>query len=336
MARKILVTGATGFIGSHVVRQLVEKGEQVAIVTRGRSARTNLAGLDVEERTADLTDAAAVRKAVAGCTHVYHIAGHIATARRQADRVYASNLTATRNIFDACRDAGVERVLYLASIFALGGGEKHPFAEDDPYNLGDLGIDYFNAKRKAELLSYEYLESGLPLVHVYPNYCFGPGDVYVSSSRPLLGMVNGEIPAYITGGLNAMDVRDAAAGLILGMEKGKVGRKYLIGGDNLSWRDFFEKVSRVTGLPVPRMTIPRRVGAVAGALAERVVAEPILDRASAEIAGRYWFYDDSRARNELGYTARPLEEAFRDAIRWFVANGYVKEKRKRRLPPELR
>ena len=333
---RILVTGGTGFIGSHVVRRLIDRGEDVVLVTRSGSARKNLADLDFEERQGDLTDPDAVRRAVEGCDRVYHIAGHIATAKREAGRVFDSNLAATRNVFEACREAGVKRVMYLASIFALGGGEQKPFREDDPYNLSDLGIDYFNAKRQAELLAYDFLDQGLPIVFVYPNYCFGPGDVYVSSSRPLLGMLNGELPAYITGGLNAMDVRDAAEGLILGMDKGKVGRKYLIGGDNLQWSEFFDRVSQVSGLPAPRLKLPRGLASFSGGLIERVQKEPLIDRAAAEIAGRYWFYDDSRAREELGYHSRPLEEALRDGIRWFAANGYVKPRRLKRLPPQLR
>ncbi|MCB0218718.1 MAG: SDR family oxidoreductase [Chrysiogenetes bacterium] len=324
MAKLNLVTGATGFIGSHVVQQLLEKGEKVRVLVRTPAKLADV-GIDanhenLEVARGDLLDPATIGPALDGVDAIYHIAGFISTAPQDRKRVYELNFDITKNLFEACEKADVKKIVYLASIFALAGGEKTPATEESPYNLESLNVDYTKAKRQAELYAYDKAKAGMPLVFVYPCFCYGPGDVYNSSSRLVLAYIRKELPAYIPGGQNVMDVRDAAGGLILGMEKGKVGEHYIVGGKNLSYEEFFGELQQLTGMAPPKVKLPLFVGRWAGKLLEKTMKNTPLDEQAALMMGRYWYYDDARARRELGYSSRPLEETLRDSITWFCEN----------------
>lgn len=319
-----LVTGATGFIGSHLVRLLLDRGEEVVTITRASSDPTNLEGLETRKLrrvTGDLLDPASVRRALEGCDVVYHLAGMVATKPSLKEAVYASNLTATVGLFEACREARPKKIVYLASIFALGAGDRdHPADERADYNLSDMAarIDYFDAKRKAELEAYRFLQAGLPLVFVYPCYCLGPGDVYLSSSQAVVASMRGLLLGVVDGGLNILDVRDAARGLALGMDRGKVGEKYLLGDHNLTWRDLGTALAKVTRRPPPRLVVPGWVVRALGWGIEKSMGRwAPFDSRAALVMSRYWYYDASKARRELGFEGRPLEETLRDAVAWF-------------------
>jgi dihydroflavonol-4-reductase len=320
----ILVTGATGFIGAHVVQHLLDRRERVRVLVRtpARLADVGLAGAPgLEVARGDLLDPPSVRAAVAGCDRVMHIAGYISTDRRERAQLHALNYDATLHLFDACAAARVSRVLYLASIFALGGGKPVAVREDVSYDLDTLRIDYFEAKRNAEVAAYRYRDRGLPLVFAYPGFCYGPGDVYDSSSRPVQQFLRRNLPAYVAGGQCALDVRDAAAGLCVALERGRVGEKYLLGGENRTYGEIFAMLAELTGLPPPRLALPRWLAERAGRWLERLHPEPPLDEQAAAIAGRYWWYDDRKARRELGYTTRPLRQTLEAAVRWQCETG---------------
>lgn len=167
----------------------------------------------------------------------------------------------------------------------------------------------------------------MPLVFVYPCFCYGPGDVYNSGSRLVLAYIRKELPAYIGGGQNVMDVRDAARGLVLGMEKGKVGEHYIVGGRNLSYEELFAELEAMTGMPPPKLKLPLFVGKWAGRLLEKTVKNSPLDEQAALMMGRFWYYDDSKARRELGRTSRPLEETLRDSVTWFCEHKRARRPR---------
>jgi dihydroflavonol-4-reductase len=317
-----LVTGATGFIGSHVTRQLLDRGDAVRVLVRSPD-KLAAVGLDDVKDVArgDLLDPAAIRAALRGVDQVIHIAGYVSTARRDRAVIHQANYDVTVNLLEETARAGVRRVVYLASIFALGGGTQRPVAEDTAYELDGLRIDYFEAKRNAELYAYRARDRGQPIVFAYPCFCYGPGDVYDSSSRLLIQFLRGKLPVFVAGGQNAMDVRDAAAGLIKALDHGRDGAKYILGGENHSYRDLLRILATVTGLSPPRIGLPRGLAERLGRLAERVSKEPPLDEQSAQIAGRWWFYDDARARRELGHTSRPLDHTFDAAVRWLCETG---------------
>ncbi|MBF0349394.1 MAG: NAD-dependent epimerase/dehydratase family protein [SAR324 cluster bacterium] len=322
MAANILVTGATGFIGSHLVRQLVATGQSVRVLVRNPE---KLKDVELEPSPlleiakGDLLDPESIEQALKGISRVYHIAGYISTRKQDVAQVYKLNVDITRNLFSVCARHKLEKIVYLASIFALGGNSIMPVDETTEYNLGHFPIGYFKAKREAELYAWSCVSEGLPLTFVYPGFCYGPGDVYNSSSEALLMFLHRRLPVYLTGGANAMDVRDAAQGLILGMEKGRIGEKYLVGGRNISNSDLFDLFSQITRIPGPKLAVPRFAGQWAGKLAEKLMKNPLVDFEGATVMGHYWYYDSSKARKELGFTSRDLRESITDAIHWFCS-----------------
>lgn len=320
-----LLTGATGFIGSHLLRELLGRGEDVSITVRKTSSDVNLQGLDARRVECDLTDYPRTLRALDGIRRVYHLAGFISTAEKDKRKVFDVNYTGTANLLRACRERGVERIVFLASIFALGAGEgDKPADENVEYNLDWYPIHYFHAKRKAELDARRMAEEGLPIVFVYPTFCLGPGDVYVSSSEAVVSFLRGQVPAYVRSGIDVMDVRDAARGLVLGMERGKAGERYLITGHHTPFKELFERLSGISGVPAPRFAMPKRAALWAGGLAERFMKKPPLDYQSALLMQRSWYYDGSKARREWGFSNRPLDETLRDAVNWFREHGYAR------------
>ncbi|MGI8632059.1 MAG: NAD-dependent epimerase/dehydratase family protein [Solirubrobacterales bacterium] len=326
MSGPTLVTGATGFIGSHVVAQLLDRGEPVRVLVRDPAGleQVGLAGREgLEVVTGDLLDPGTLPAAVEGARRVHHIAGVISLERGDGERMHRLNVETTQNLFAALEGSEVERIVYLASIFALAGGDGTPATEDSPWRLESLPVPYVQAKRVAELFVREQTEGGMPVVFAYPTFCYGPGDVNGSSSDLLVGFLNGEVPAYIAGGHNALDVRDAADGLIKAMDRGEPGRRYLLGGTDVTFRQLFGLLSWITDRSSPAIRLPAVVGRWTGWAAERVLSDPPLTEQMALMSARRWYYDDTRARKELGHVSRPLEETMRNAIAWYRERGVV-------------
>ncbi len=322
-----LITGATGFIGSHVASQLLERGEPVRLFVRDPDKLADV-GIDIraaglEFAVGDLLEPETIGPALDGVGRIHHIAGAISLGRGDCRRMYDLNVATTRNLFDAARERPIERIVYLASIFALAGSTPTPAREDSPWLLHDLPVHYVQAKREAELFARNCSAAGMPVVFAYPTFCYGPGDVYESSSDLVLGFLRGKIPAYVNGGHNAIDVRDAAAGLIAAMERGRPGECYLLGGENVTFEQMFEMLSRVTGRRAPRLKLPEGVVRRAAWLAERTLKNPPLTEQVALMSARHWYYDDATARRELGHSSRPLERTLRDAVEWFESRGMV-------------
>ncbi|MCA9771401.1 MAG: NAD-dependent epimerase/dehydratase family protein, partial [Myxococcales bacterium] len=314
-----------GFIGSNLVRALQGRGEDVVITVRPTSSNVNLEGLDVRQVECDLTDYAQTLRALKGVDRVYHLAGFISVREEDRQRVFDVNHEATVNLLGACKEVGVERVVYLASIFALGAGEGDESADEDvEYTLDWYPVHYFQAKRLAELHARRMADEGLPIVFVYPTFCFGPGDVYLSSSEMIVEFMRGRVPAYVASGIDMLDVRDAAEGLILGMEKGKLGERYLITGYHVPYKELFERLSTLTGRPAPRARIPKWALVPMARLAERFSKRPPLTVQAALLMKRSWYYRGDKARRELGFRNRPLDETLRDAVAWFREHGYAK------------
>jgi dihydroflavonol-4-reductase len=322
-----LITGSTGFIGSHVARQAIERGERVRLLVRDPRKLDDV-GVDasapgVEVVVGDLLDPDTIGPALEGVDLVQHIAGSISMGRGDRERTWAANVDTTRNLFLAARERPIERIVYLASIFALSGGSGAPDTEDSPWLLDGFPVDYVQAKREAELFARECAAAGMPIVFAYPTFCYGPGDVYESSSALVLGFLRGRLPAYVNGGHNAIDVRDAAAGLHAAMQRGRVGERYLIGGENVTFERMFALLARITGRRAPRVKLPAGAARVIGRVADRIMSDPPLTEQVALMTSRQWYYDDARARAELGHTSRPLEETLRDAVEWFERRGMV-------------
>ena len=319
-----LVTGGTGFIGSALVRLLLKRGQEVRIPTRHPDRGPFAGEPGVEQIQCDLTEPAACERALEGCSQAYHLAGWISTRRADRDAVRRANVDTTRHLLAAIAKLEPERVVYLASIFALGGGTQHPVHESTPYNLEHSRIPYFRAKRDAELLVAAAIRRGAPIVSAYPTACLGAGDERESSSGIVLEYLRQAARVWVRGGMNVVHVEDAARGLVLAMDRGETGRQYLLGGDDVSWRELHGRAARIAGVPPPRIPIPRHVMRAIGLLGERWPDIMPVDRGGAELFTQYWYYDDSRARAELGYESRPLDETLRESVAWYRAVGKLR------------
>lgn len=323
---KTFITGATGFIGSHLLRKLVEcqEYEKIYVLTRKGSATENIKDIakngNVEIVRGDLLQPSTYILQIEKCEHIYHTAGFIGTHKAYREIVFTLNYKTSHHLLKTVLKTKPEKIVYLASIFALGKGEDKELADENiSYNLDRLAelIPYFKAKRKAEVEAFEFVQKGLNIVFGFPCYCLGPGDVYLSSSRILLAGMKG-FHFYSDGGINIVDVRDVAEGLYLCMKKGKKGEKYILGGYNLTFKEFFVELNRITRRCYPYIKIPREFLILTGKIGERLFGKrSIVDEGSARIMCEYWFYSSEKAKRELGYKTRPLQETLRDAVEWF-------------------
>lgn len=330
----VLVTGATGFIGSHLVKKLVSEGREVAIISRSGRKGENLEDITDKKLSiikADLLDEKSLEAKLYNFSEVYHLAGMVHTNRFYSDEIWKSNFLTTKNLFQVLAEKGVGRVVYLASIFSLGKGTKEkPADENTRYNIEYFArrIPYFKAKYEAQKMVEQFLDKGMDITFVYPCFCLGPGDIYLSSSKMLYLFLKGLVRLWWDGGINVMDVRDAADGLVLGMKKGKRGEKYIIGGENIEFKKLFKVFADISGLPEPFIKIPSFAIRAAGNVLEKLLSKNApIDRGSALISTDYWFYSYEKARKELGYSARPLRETVRDAVEWFRQNESKLKKR---------
>lgn len=315
-----LLTGATGFVGQWIARTLDPGPGALRVLARRTSDLSALKGLPVEVVEGDLLDGGSLRRALDGVQSVYHAAGWISFKRRDWERVREVNYQGTANLFEAALAAGVERVVYTASIFALGHAEGPGklVTESQQFNGHDLlDIAYVRAKVDAERAAEEALDRGLPLIRLYPGLCLGPGDTTRSSSAAIDAWLRGRLPAVVSGGgICLMDVRDAAAAQVAAMEQGEPGRRYLATGHNVTLRELFARLQAITGRRRPPLELPPGLAAPLAGVAERLDVLSAFDQAQARLMARYWWYDSARAQEELAVHFRPLEETLRDTVLW--------------------
>lgn len=321
-----LVTGANGFIGSWVVRALVDRGHPARAFVRRNADLRNLQDYRdrIEIVTGDILDLDSLHRAIAGCRALIHAAGTVLTHPRDAERAWDMHYTGALNTLAAAREANVECIVFTASIFTLGAGWKDQPADEEHWqSFAPRGWDYWNAKVAAQREAESLRTAGLPIVFVYPTFCFGPGDIHLSSSGQLVDYLRGRLPGVTDTGINVIDVRDAGLGHVLALERGQIGGKYLLAGENVAFRDLFVRAGEIAGRRQHTMVFPRRLMLPAGWLLERMMRHPPLDFATAQIAQYFWYYCGDKAARELGLTARPLDESLRDAIAWFREQGVI-------------
>jgi dihydroflavonol-4-reductase len=325
----ILVTGATGFVGAAVARRLVASGESVRVLARAGSDRTNLDGLAVEVVTGDLTDHGSVERAVAGCRVVFHVAADYRMWVRDPDAMYRANVDGTRTVLSAAASAGVERVVYTSSVATLGiRADGAPSDEDTPSSLADMVGHYKRSKFLAEEAAQALVRDGAPVVIVNPSTPIGPGDVKPTpTGRIIVDALAGRMPAYVDTGLNIAHVDDVAEGHLLASEHGVVGRRYVLGGTNLTLREILTSLAEIAGRQPPRVEIPHDAALAAAYVAEawaRVTGkEPLTTVDGVRLSRKRMFFTSARAEQELGYRPRPAVCAFRDAAAWFQTHGYL-------------
>jgi dihydroflavonol-4-reductase len=328
---KVFVTGATGFIGTTLVRELLEDGCLVRVLVRPGSDRRNLAGLDLEIREGDILDRESLERGLAGCDMLYHAAADYRLWTRRPADMYEVNVGGTRNVLEAALKEEISRVVYTSSVGTLGiPGFGLPGNETTPVSLSDMVGHYKRSKFLAEREAERFVARGLPLVIVNPTTPIGARDIKPTpTGRIIVDFLNRRMPAYLDTGLNIIDVRDCARGHILAAQKGQIGEKYIIGNGNYTLRQLFGMLEEVSGLPAPKVRLPYApilAAAYANDAFSRLTGiEPLIPLAGVQMAEKFMFFDASRAVCELGLPQRPVIDAFRMAVDWFRANGYVKK-----------
>jgi dihydroflavonol-4-reductase len=326
-----LITGATGFLGSAVARLLLKEGQQLRTLVRSNSDTSNIDGLDVERAIGDLTDVASLKKALRGCDALYHVAADYRLWIPKPQEIYDINVEGTRNLMRAAGEAGVARIVYTSSVAVLGlHKDGTPADEDLPVNLEDMTGQYKRSKYLAEEAVRELISrDGLPAVIVNPSTPIGARDIKPTpTGRIIVDFVNGRMPAYVDTGLNLVHVDDCARGHLLAFEHGKIGERYILGGEDLTLREILLVLGRITGRPAPGVRLPNRLlvpfaYGVEG-WARLTGMEPRLTLDSLRMARKYMFFSSAKAKRELGFTSRSAEQALGHAVTWFATNGYFK------------
>ncbi len=324
-----LVTGASGFVGSHVARLLVERGYRVRALVRPTSVLDALAGLDIQVCRGDLNDPAALAAAVRGAARVFHVAADYRLWARDPRAIYESNVEGTRRLLDACRASGIDRFVYTSSVatLAVPHGDSLP-DERTVARLDDMVGHYKRSKLLAEQLVLEAAAGGLPAVVVNPTTPVGAGDWKPTpTGRIVVDFLRGRMVAYVETGLNLVPVEDVARGHLLAADRGRVGERYILGARNMRLKEIFDVLARLSGRPAPTVRIPLGLAVVAGVLSETAARithrEPRVPLDGVRMARHPMFVDDSRARRELGFDPGSVDEALARAVRWYLERGYA-------------
>lgn len=328
----VLVTGATGFVGSAVARKLLDRGEAVRVMARANSDRSNLEGLDVEIVVADLTDAASLKAAGKGCDGLYHVAADYRLWTLDPAAMLAANVEGSRNMLLAAAEAGVGRMVYCSSVAVLGIDPEPPHGtEDTPVTYANMIGPYKQSKYLAEEAVRGLIDKdGLEVVIVNPSTPIGPRDIKPTpTGRMIVEAASGKMPAYVDTGLNIAHVDDVAEGHLLAMEKGKSGERYILGGENMTLREILIDVAGIVGGKPPKVCIPHNAILPFAALAEgwaRLTRgkEPFATLDGIKMAKKKMFFSSEKAKSELGYAPRPAHEALADAVEWFRGKGYLR------------
>ena len=322
-ARLALVTGANGFVGCHVVRALIADGARVRGFVRSGADLRALEGVDYEPAQGDLCDRASLTAAIGGCNEVYHVAADYRLWVTNEAPMYSANLDGTRNVIAAARAASVQRIIYTSTVGALGIGADGIGREDTPVALEEMVGPYKRSKFLAEQEALAATRDGAPIVIVNPSTPIGPYDYKPTpTGRIIADFLNRRIPAYLETGLNLVCVEDVAHGHLLAARRGRIGEKYILGGENVTLAEMLQRLSRCSGLPAPRLKIPYAV-AWGFALMAEGVARTVTHRAprasltEVRMARKKMFFDSAKARAELGYAARPIDEGLSRAVEFF-------------------
>ena len=337
---RVAVTGAAGFIGSAITRRLLERGAEVVAVAEPGMNALNLEGLEVEPRVADVRDRPALDAAVKGCRFVVHTAALYGFWAPDPKLFYEINVGGSRNVVAAATDAGCERVVYTSTVGTVGLSETTDGRPADEEAFADIEHLFGLYKRSKYVAEHEVLRAaaqGAPVVLVLPTFPLGPRDRRPTpTGKLILDFLNGRIPAFADTSMNVAHVDDVAEGHLAALERGTLGRSYILGGENMAMGLMLGTLARLTGLPAPSWQVPKQLALAAGAVSHHVEGkvlhrEPFIAMEAARMSTTNMIFDDSRARTELGYHPRPAVSAIEDSARWFIENGYVKPSRRRRL-----
>jgi dihydroflavonol-4-reductase len=327
--QRVLVTGATGFIGSHVARLLAERGDDVTLGVEDGSPDAGIEGLDCRRVKLEVRDRRSVRRALKGVTRVFHCAGVTSVRPADSELVFDVNVRGTKMVMEECLRAEVERVVYTSSAAAVGPASDGKAAtEKQRFTATRLGIPYVQSVHEAEVEAMQVAAQGLPLVCVSPAVCLGAGDHLLSSTRLVRSFLLGRIPVYTDGAVGIVDVRDAAAGHLLAELRGVVGERYLLAGRNFTFERMFADLGRLSGVPTPVRIPPRAAEAAAAVLGVAGRGWP-LTPSEVRAAGHSWTYRATKAQRVLGWRARPHEETLEATVAWHLEREHERIARTR-------
>jgi dihydroflavonol-4-reductase len=327
---KVFVTGATGFVGSHVARALAEQGADLRLLVRASSDLRNLEGLNAERVIGDLREPESLNKAISGCETVFHVAADYRLWVRDPEQMYRANVDGTKAILNAAKKNGVRRVVYTSSVATMGfTSNGHPADENSPVSLENMIGPYKRSKFMAEQIALEAGRSGMDVVVVNPTTPVGERDIKPTpTGRIVVDFLKKKFPAYVDTGLNLVDVRECARGHLAALEKGRSGERYILGGENLTLKQILDKLAAITGLPSPKVKVPY-VMALATGVVDEVVTGRILGREpratidAVRMGRKKMFVTSVKAERELAWKPGPVDDALRRAVEWFRSNGYA-------------
>jgi dihydroflavonol-4-reductase len=327
---KAFITGATGFLGSHVARVLAEQGADLRLLVRPSSDLRNLQGLNAETASGDLRDPASLEAAMAGCDTVFHVAADYRLWVLDPEQMYQSNVEGTRAVLAAARKNGVRNVVYTSSVATIGfTANGHPADEDSPVSLSDMIGHYKRSKFMAEQVALEAGRVGMRVVVVNPTTPVGEQDVKPTpTGRIVVDFMKRKFPAYVETGLNLVDATECARGHVAALEKGKSGERYILGGQNLTLKQILDQLATITALPSPKIKLPYIFAFAAGVVDETITGrmlnrEPRATIDTVRMGRKKMFASSNKAERELGWKIVPVEGALRRAVEWFRANGYA-------------
>jgi dihydroflavonol-4-reductase len=327
------VSGATGFLGSHVARVLVEQGAELRLLVRPTSDLRNIADLRADRVVGDLRDPASIEKAVSGCDVAFHVAADYRLWVRDSGAMYRSNVEGTRSLLESARKQHVKRIVYTSSVATMGfgsGSNKGKVAdEESPVTLADMIGHYKRSKFMAEQVAVDAARSGVDVVIVNPTTPIGERDIKPTpTGRIVVDFLKRKFPAYVETGLNLVDATECARGHVQALEKGRTGERYILGGENLTLKQILDRLTAITGLPSPTVKLPYFFAFAAGVVDEMVTGrllgrEPRATIDAARMGRKMMFVSSAKAERELGWRTVPVDGALRRSVEWFRANGYA-------------
>jgi dihydroflavonol-4-reductase len=331
-----LVTGAAGFLGSHIARQLVARGEEVRVLLRPSSQNRAIADLPLEYVTGDLRDAASLDRAMKNVSRVFHAAADYRLWARRSREIYDSNVGGTKNALAAAKRAGVQQFIFTGTVATIAVDRPQLPNESTDAKLEEMVGHYKRSKWMAEREALDAAKDGLPVIVAMPTTPVGPWDWKPTpTGKIILDFLNGKMPGYVETGLNFVGVEECAAGHLLVADKGQVGERYLLGGENLTLKQMLDTLAKITGLPAPSLKIPHGLAlgvAYADTVFSRLIGRaPDITIEGVKIAQHMMFVDCTRAQRELGFKAGPVSAALERAVRWYEANDYVTARRAKRI-----